>query len=266
MIETNYDQDESSLLLIAKTHFTNQEYEEAIEIFQKALALNSQNSLTYSNLALCHFKLFNYEIALESSQFALNWTESNMKALILACKSSFNLFIISQVKDKLFESKEFLNKALALSICSDFSNYTPIIQPISLKINAAVSYCQYDQRNQTKIILMNYYLQNLDLNTYNILQNYILPESVSVPSALYCPITLDLFVNPVCTSIGHTYEKEFLIKYFKFKGWVDPNTNQPLAPQTLYGNLCIMQAKERMLAEYPWLESENTLKINELFW
>lgn len=266
MIETNYDQDESSFLSKAKAHFSNQEFEEAIELFKKALSLNSQNSLTHSNLALCHFKLFNYELALESSKSAISSSASNMKALILACKSSFNLFLISQEKDKLSESKEFLNKALALSTHSDFSNYTPIIEPISLKINAAVSFCHYDQKNQKKTFLMNYYLQNLDLNACKILENYMKAESISAPSALYCPITLDLFCNPVCTSVGHTYEKEFLIKYFKFKGCIDPNTNQPLAPQSLYVNLCIMQAKEKMLEECPWLESESCLKINELFW
>ena len=41
---------------------------------------------------------------------------------------------------------------------------------------------------------------------------------------MLCPVTLDLFKDPVTTSIGHTYEREMLAKTFQIHGPMDPVT------------------------------------------
>ena len=45
--------------------------------------------------------------------------------------------------------------------------------------------------------------------------------------ALTCPISLDLFVDPVIVSSGHTYERQYISKIINDKG-NDPLTRQPL--------------------------------------
>ena len=47
----------------------------------------------------------------------------------------------------------------------------------------------------------------------------------SIPAHLVCPLTHELFVDPVNTDLGYTYEREYIEKWFK-KHNTDPLTNE----------------------------------------
>ena len=53
-----------------------------------------------------------------------------------------------------------------------------------------------------------------------------------------CPISLDLFKEPVIVSSGHTYEKEYLIKIINNKG-NDPLTREFLNNKIIVGNYLV---------------------------
>jgi hypothetical protein len=55
--------------------------------------------------------------------------------------------------------------------------------------------------------------------------------------ALTCPISLDLFTDPVIVSSGHTYERKYITKIINDKG-NDPLTRQPLK-KTVIGNVLV---------------------------
>ena len=57
-------------------------------------------------------------------------------------------------------------------------------------------------------------------------------------SALTCPISLDLFKEPVIVSSGHTYEKEYLMKIINNKG-NDPLTREFLNNKIIVGNYLV---------------------------
>ena len=53
--------------------------------------------------------------------------------------------------------------------------------------------------------------------------------------SLLCPITLELFRDPVVAEDGHTYEREAIVEWIKKNGR-SPLTDQSLSLERLYPN------------------------------
>ncbi|CAF1086367.1 unnamed protein product [Didymodactylos carnosus] len=62
--------------------------------------------------------------------------------------------------------------------------------------------------------------------------------SNSLEDSLICPITYELFKDPVVAEDGHTYEKDAIIAWIK-KGGTSPLTHQKLAVETLRPNYVV---------------------------
>lgn len=75
------------------------------------------------------------------------------------------------------------------------------------------------------------------------------------PEHLVCPITLCLFVDPVSTKYGHTYERAAITAEVA-KSSKDPLTRQPLTCEDLVPNIAIRKAVEQYRASTPWWEQD----------
>ena len=62
--------------------------------------------------------------------------------------------------------------------------------------------------------------------------------------SLICPITLELFRDPVLAEDGHTYEREAIVQWIERNGR-SPLTNQPLSLERLYPNYAIKKLIDR---------------------
>ena len=58
--------------------------------------------------------------------------------------------------------------------------------------------------------------------------------------ALTCPISLDIFTDPVIVNSGHTYERSYIIKIIEKNG-TDPLTRQILKKEEIYSNYLVNQ-------------------------
>jgi hypothetical protein len=63
----------------------------------------------------------------------------------------------------------------------------------------------------------------------------------NVKEAFKCPITQVTMVDPVVTNIGHSFEKEALIKWVERHG-TNPLTNGPLSKRHIYPNFALRDA------------------------
>ena len=70
-----------------------------------------------------------------------------------------------------------------------------------------------------------------------------------------CPITLTLFVDPVSTKYGHTYERAAITEHVGKNG-TDPLTRQPLTSGELVPNIAIRKAIEQYKSSTPWWERD----------
>ena len=65
----------------------------------------------------------------------------------------------------------------------------------------------------------------------------------TIPDHLMCPITHDIFVDPVTTVLGHTYERATIENWFK-TNHTDPLTMEKVGSKYLVPNRAIRSAVE----------------------
>ena len=65
---------------------------------------------------------------------------------------------------------------------------------------------------------------------------------IDFPNEFFCPLTLDIMVDPVTTSGGHTYEWSKIAKWFKEGNNTDPKTGLKLNNNILYPNQALRSA------------------------
>ncbi len=61
-------------------------------------------------------------------------------------------------------------------------------------------------------------------------------EDADAPDYMVCPLTKKLFVDPVSTRYGHTYEKEALEEYLKKNNNLDPVARMEVDPREIHPN------------------------------
>ena len=69
----------------------------------------------------------------------------------------------------------------------------------------------------------------------------------TVPDYLMCPISQEMFIDPVTTILGYTYERAFIEEWFE-KHDTDPLTNEKLSSKTLVPNRLIKSEVEHFKA------------------
>eukprot|EP00252_Welwitschia_mirabilis_P007392 TRINITY_DN1869_c0_g1_i1.p1 TRINITY_DN1869_c0_g1~~TRINITY_DN1869_c0_g1_i1.p1 ORF type:complete len:295 (+),score=34.62 TRINITY_DN1869_c0_g1_i1:205-1089(+) len=73
-----------------------------------------------------------------------------------------------------------------------------------------------------------------------------------VPEHLCCNITLEIFRDPVITPSGITYERAALMEHLRKIGNFDPVTREPLQAEQLVPNLAIKEAVQAFLDKHGW--------------
>ncbi|GFR45744.1 hypothetical protein Agub_g7160, partial [Astrephomene gubernaculifera] len=76
------------------------------------------------------------------------------------------------------------------------------------------------------------------------------------PSQFTCPLTMEIFRDPVVTPSGRSYERSALLEHLKKVGRFDPITRQPLCEEQCAPNVSLRAAIEGYLEEHPWAWGE----------
>ena len=67
------------------------------------------------------------------------------------------------------------------------------------------------------------------------------------PNEVLCPITTELFEDPVVAADGHTYERSAIVAWLAKKN-TSPMTNEPLATKMIFDNIAMRKTVERLTA------------------
>eukprot|EP00210_Caulerpa_lentillifera_P000743 g719.t1 len=78
-----------------------------------------------------------------------------------------------------------------------------------------------------------------------------------IPSCLTCPLTMDVFRDPVISPSGSSYEYSVLKGHIEKAGSFDPITRQPIDKSNLIRNLNLRTAAHFYLQEHPWAWKES---------
>ena len=72
-----------------------------------------------------------------------------------------------------------------------------------------------------------------------VMQELTSDEDIDVDEGLVCPLSHKVFVNPVTTQYGHTYEKADLMKYLAENNNLDPLEKKPVIKERILPALTI---------------------------
>jgi len=78
-------------------------------------------------------------------------------------------------------------------------------------------------------------------------------ELPKLPKAYLCPITQELMFDPVLTTVGHTYERNAILSWFKDSP-IDPNSGLALDSLELTPNLVLKNLIQDFIEPYPQLK------------
>lgn len=79
---------------------------------------------------------------------------------------------------------------------------------------------------------------------------------------MYCAISKQIYLDPVITSDGHTYEREFIEEWIR-KQLISPLTGRPIA-RNLIPNIAVKQLVEDYLTKNPDKKSDQYVIVNSI--
>ena len=107
-------------------------------------------------------------------------------------------------------------------VVEQFSDFPPLGRVIFRDMNQTVAIgkvVQLDVKGSARSALIKKALGNIS-------ENYI------------CPITQEIMLDPVILEDGHTYEREAISDWLKFRN-TSPNTNQQLSSKVMIPNIAL---------------------------
>lgn len=84
------------------------------------------------------------------------------------------------------------------------------------------------------------------------LQQYLADPKQELPDYFTCPLTKQLFIDPVLLPSGQSYDRTALLAYFQTNGYADPNTSVVVDPKLLFPNTTLKKAVSDFLDRNPW--------------
>ena len=241
----------------------NNDISGAINFYTKAIEEDNNESIFFSNRAICYFKIGEIDKAMDDSQSAIEIDEKNIKAQYIMAKcqlmraqKNLDLKLVqkgvrrlrnahgmcrSQKKDKfekdiqrtIYRANKLvfvIKEQQRLEKLEEF--YSEAVKKISNDDNLKES-----EKNRKMELLDKF----IDRDRYN----------YEIPDYFICEFSKELMLNPVITKHGNTYEKGPLLIYVQQYG-VDPKNNKPLDPIEIYPNLAIKDAMEEFLRDNAW--------------
>jgi tetratricopeptide (TPR) repeat protein len=257
---------EAEALSKAKELFGLKLYDKAAKYYLIAVSRNPTVSTTYSNLAMCYYFENNMDQALEYCEKAINLNPNNLKALIYYSKAQANLCKLLYDPNKMAMVEKALQKAYSLASHPENQTFRPVIKSLHNKNKLLKHYKGIEKKNYNINKLKSYYLGlknefiSFYINKYLITYN----PNQEIPECLACPITLDFFNNPVVTSSGNTYEKQYLLDYLKVKN-EDPLSRSVLNSTQIYENKPVRLAVKSFQKKHPWSLPGNSISYYEIY-
>ena len=182
--EEIYTVDHKELKLAGNEFYKQGKYDEAINEYSKAIKVEPNISIYYSNRALCFYKLRDYKNAYFDGNFALKLDKNNFKGLVICVKSKASQALEGDI-EHFYHSLEY---------CKQFKLFFEKISEadkmycnhLKKKIKSLFNYIDKKQKKRN---LTLYYSDILPNELLAKIKHFIEPANISIES-LNCPLTI----------------------------------------------------------------------------
>ncbi|EAR83214.3 U-box protein (macronuclear) [Tetrahymena thermophila SB210] len=246
--------------------FLKSDYKSALQHYSSAIICDSQNSILFSNRARAYKQLLQYQEAYQDAQKAIELDNNNIKAHLISGQILAQMGKSEKGIKQINKAIQDMTKALTLCAGQNKQVFEKDLNKYILRAKKLLYFknIEIEQENIKKEID---YLKTL-LNQQNMNQkqaNEIIQKAEEcyqknakkikneVPDHLCCPITMNLYEDPVITQYGFSYERQALLEHFKLNGDIDPIARKPINRNIpLISNLSLKKVVSEFLQNEPW--------------
>lgn len=241
----------------------NDDIKGAIDFYTKAIDEDNNQSIFYSNRAICYKKLGQIGKAMEDAQCAIEIDEKNIKAQFVMALCQLVKGQRGQDAKMVEKGEKRLRHAHGMCRAQKKDQFEKRIKKFILRARK-LKFVIEEKRRLTD--LEEFYRVAMEKigcdpelkesekkRKRELLDKYIDRDRYSYKIADYflCELSGELLLDPVITIYGNTYERENLIQYMNQCG-KDPKSNKSLALPEVYPNLAMRDAVETFLKQNPW--------------
>lgn len=230
-------------------------------MYDKAISIDSTNSVFFSNKARVLKGMGRLPEAIKFAQEAIELDENNYKAHLIAGQ------VLAEIgKEEGIATVERalvrLRKALTLYSCLKGEDKVGELNIYICRAKKLIWYMQFEahkeQQRKAAQLFREYVerdeglsAEEKDLRLKDYLESNNHSCSFVIPDHLICQITFELMEDPVVSEAGITYEREALVAHIERNGCTDPVTRKPIT-RALYPNQAIKKAVKDFLEVNPW--------------
>ncbi|WJX55014.1 RING-type E3 ubiquitin transferase [Trifolium repens] len=243
----------ASYYLKGEELYNNKHYQQAEIAFSNAIKLSPDMHEAYYFRGICRFNLFHLEIAAPDLRHAVEFGVKNYKkhhAFGIVLQRLGNLEEAITQFEKAYDIVRFDNSTTDLvEGCWNifaYSKYSLWQNSLELQQKEVDRLMQeLEEANNPGLALVKLCLYSL----------YSLFLASLVPHYLQCPISRELFRDPVIAPSGASYERRAILDYIRKAApgkAIDPSTRLPLRECQLYSNLALREAVDDFLHRNWW--------------
>lgn len=261
------------------SYFCSRKFQEAIQCYTKAIIHDPNVATYYTNRALCHLKLKQWDMACQDSQRALETNPNLVKGHFFLGQALIELELYDEAIASLTKAYE-----LAKEQQQNFGDDITGVLRLAKKKKWCISEekrIQEEIEQQTELNLLLLAEKDRQIEAAKRLkEDYTgevnaLEESYNaklkqvndlfvqvderrqkreVPDVLCCRINFGIMRDPVITPSGITYERRDIEEHLQRLGHFDPVTRRELTSDQLIPNLALKEVIDNFLGENPWAE------------
>ena len=183
---------------------------------------------------------------LSDSKVALEINPRNSKALFLAAEAQYNISLLldegSEDKYKtLIDAETNAKNSLELEKVINEGRGVASIEDLLKKIDEVMKSAKGVWKKVGIEKTMQWMKEQISKELYEEVaaavraaSNDDKMKSKNDEDHVSCPITLDIYKNPIVVSSGHSYEHDMLMQHLKKNGNFDPLTRKPIHPMLVH--------------------------------
>ncbi|KAF6259432.1 hypothetical protein COO60DRAFT_1513300 [Scenedesmus sp. NREL 46B-D3] len=206
--------------------FSKGKYGAAADLYTEGITLDPSYAVLYVNRALCYKKSSRWEQVAKDAHTALGLSRDLMKAHYLLGVAQRELGC--QLAEAISHLVQQQQQAAAGCGQSGGPKGSP------------------EQQQQAAMQQWEQLLQ----------QAAHLDSRTEVPAAFTCPLTMEVFREPVITPSGCSFERSALLEHLSKVGKFDPISRQPMDESDIIPNIGLRNATQQYLDEHPWAWGE----------
>jgi STIP1 family protein 1 len=237
--------------------------EGAIQFYTMAIQEDNNQSIFYSNRAICYKNIGKMNEAMDDAQNAIEIDEKNIKAQfimaicqLIKAQDDMSVKMVEKGEKRLRNAHGMCRAQKKDKYESDIQKNIYLSRKLKFKIQEIERLKNLEEFYQTSLekITSDNSLNKTEKERKIYLLNKFIDRDrydYEIPEYLKCELSGKLMMNPAITKSSNTFDKDNLIEYVKGH-WKEPLSQKAMTLEDIYPNLAMKDAVETFLQKNPW--------------